>query len=284
MASSLRPLAAFLLGIAVVSVAAAEGPSLSDSVEEGARFELVRENPSVNGERRQVMRFEVDGLEQFALVLWPAMKAPEQGWPSIIFNHGYHPDPPRYGRNSQGMNDRPGDYYRGVVQALVDRGFVVLVPDFRGHNESDGLEYTLKETPSSYYARDSVAAFLAMDTLDKLDGSQRFMLGHSMGGRVTLAALNALGSAVASASIWSTMRVPSELLMPESLDSPLLVLHARDDAVTSVQGSEALARMLHSHGRKVALDVYNGSDHLFSGEQLDEAIARSVSWFANSKN
>ncbi|MEP1593543.1 MAG: alpha/beta fold hydrolase, partial [Halieaceae bacterium] len=255
-----------------------------DAVEEGVRFELVRENPSVNGERRQVMRFEVDGLEQFALVLWPAMKAPEQGWPSILFNHGYHPDPPQYGRNSRGLNDRPGDYYRGLVQALVDRGFVVLVPDFRGHNESDGLEYTLEKTPSSYYARDSVAAFLAMDTLDKLDDSQRFMLGHSMGGLVTLAALNTLGSAVAAASVWSTIRVPNELLMPESVDSPLLVLHAQGDAVTSVQGSEALAQTLQSYGRKVELDVYNGSDHLFSGEQFDEAIASSLSWFTSNKN
>ncbi len=149
-------------------------------------FELVRENPSVNGERRQVMQFESDGLLQFALVLWPAGQAPEGGWPGLLLNHGYHPDPPAYGRNAAGKNDRPGDYYRGMAQAYVDRGLVVVVPDFRGHNESEGISYTTRDDAPLFYARDAAVAFRAMESLPGLNRSRRYMLGHSMGGRVAM--------------------------------------------------------------------------------------------------
>ena len=69
-------------------------------------FLSVSETRDAEGLRRQVVAFEVDGLTQYALVLWPVGDAPVKGWPALQFNHGFHPDPPRNGFNAQGETDR----------------------------------------------------------------------------------------------------------------------------------------------------------------------------------
>ena len=168
------------------------------------RFTRVSENPTTEGIRRQVLSFEVDGLHQCALLLWPAGEQPQQGWPVLQFNHGFHPDPPRNGFNAEGESDRPGDYYRETAQAFARAGFAVVVPDYRGHNISDGGEFTSRVLADAWYSRDAVACFLALDSLEGLDMDQAYMLGHSMGGAITLRALLALGPRVKAGALWSS--------------------------------------------------------------------------------
>ena len=68
----------------------------------------------------QVGKFTVDGLIQYTLLLQPNDAMPVSGWPVIIFNHGFHPEPHNNGRRTlDGVSDRPGDYYRQVPQALA---------------------------------------------------------------------------------------------------------------------------------------------------------------------
>lgn len=262
-----------------------QGSAGNGQVEAGGTpvFELVRENASVDGERRQVMRFSVDGLRQYVLVLWPAGERPQAGWPVLLFNHGYHPDPPEYGRNGAGENDRPGDYYRGLAQAYVHRGFVVVAPDYRGHNESEGVAFAERADGPIYYGRDAVAAFRALASLQGLDDSRRFMAGHSMGGLVTLAALAVVGEQVAAASIWSTMAPPDSTAWSARIDTPLLIQHARDDEVTRATGSATIAAQLRERGTEVRLVLRDGADHLFKGAQFDAAVALDLDWFARER-
>ena len=269
----------FLMFVLTHSWALAE-PSNSPADGAAPVFELVRENPTANGERRQLMRFTADGLRQYALVLWPAGEPPATGWPALLFNHGYHPDPPNYGRNARGENDRPGDYYRAVAQAFVDRGMVVVAPDFRGHNDSQGQEFTGREDASSYYGRDAVAAFQAMSQLPDLDEARRYMFGHSMGGLVTLAALNELGNRVAAASIWSSMALPADEGFASEACVPLLLQHARFDEVTSAAGSEQIANYLRELGTEIALEIHKSPDHLFTGADFARAVELDLAWFA----
>ncbi len=245
-------------------------------------FEVIRENPSVNGERRQVLLFESDGLVQYALLLWPVGEAPAGGWPLLLFIHGYHPNPPDYGRNASGEDDRPGDYYRVVAQAFVDRGMAVLVPDLRGHNVSEGHAFTRRDDAPAYYARDAVAAFRALDGVGGVDPSRRYLLGHSMGGLVTLAALMQLGNEVAAASIWSSMSLTDYVRPLANTGVPLLVQHARGDKTTSVTGSEVIVRELQGLGATVKFELYDSADHLFTGDQFRAAVARDLAWFAQA--
>jgi len=143
-------------------------------------FVHLRDSPSVAGERREVVSFQSDGLQQFALILWPAGEKPEKGWPVLLFNHGYHPNPPDYGRIASGENSRPGDYYRGVAQAFADSGYLVVVPDYRGHNDSEGAEFTSRALADHWYTRDAIAAYFGLASLEGFDPGRVHMLGHSM--------------------------------------------------------------------------------------------------------
>jgi len=71
------------------------------------------------------------------------------------------------------VTDRPGDYYRALPITFARKGFLVVVPDFRGHNDSQGLEYAHGLLESNWYSRDSIAAFRALDSLrPSLSGAQ----------------------------------------------------------------------------------------------------------------
>lgn len=166
---------------------------------------MVNENPSLPGSQSKTVRFMADGLEQYALVLSPTGSPPADGWPVLLFNHGHHPDPPQYGRIEDGVTDRPGNYYRSLPLAYAAAGFMVVVPDFRGHNDSQGLSYTAGMLEASWYARDSIAAFSAIPSLANADSTQVFAWGHSMGGEVTLKLVLALGQRLRAASLWSTV-------------------------------------------------------------------------------
>jgi len=174
-----------------------------------AEFKTEYERKPVEGIERRVVSFTVDQLVQFALILEPPGEAPAEGWPVLLMNHGHHPDPPQYGRIANGDTDRPGDYYRVLPLAFAKLGFLVVVPDFRGHNESEGAEFAVGPLESNWYSRDSIAAFRALDSIPEAHGKHRFMWGHSMGGAVTLRALLALQGDVRGASIWSSTTTDS---------------------------------------------------------------------------
>lgn len=193
----------------VTQVVAEEGGLLpaalsSMALDANYEFHLVRNNPTTEGIRREVLGFEVDGLSQYALLLRPVGTAPEGGWPIVQFNHGFHPNPPLNGFNAAGESDRPGDYYRETVQAFARAGFAVIAPDYRGHNASEGEEFTRRVLADAWYSRDAIACFLALSSLADLNLDRAYMLGHSMGGSITLRAMQALGDRVRAGSVWST--------------------------------------------------------------------------------
>ena len=167
-------------------------------------FEPEFEREPLDGMPRRVVSFRADGLKQYALVLEPAGAPPATGWPILLLNHGHHPNPFDYGRIADGSTDRPGDYYRAIPPAFARQGFLVVAPDFRGHNDSEGGEYAHGLLESYWYTRDTIAAFRALGSLPNADISNVFMWGHSMGGAVTLRAVLALGDEVRGASIWSS--------------------------------------------------------------------------------
>ena len=66
-----------------------------------------------------------DGLKVHAMVAVPNRDMPEAGFPILIANHGYVPEPGKYGITAAGIDSRPGDYYRSVPELYASRGFLV---------------------------------------------------------------------------------------------------------------------------------------------------------------
>lgn len=219
----------------------------------------VRFNPSVAGERREVVSFQSDGLRQFALILWPAGEQPAKGWPVLLFNHGYHPNPPDYGRIVSGENSRPGDYYRGVAQAFADSGYLVVVPDYRGHNDSDGAEFTSRALADHWYTRDAIAAYFGSVSLEGIDPRRVYMLGHSMGGPITQRALLVLGDKIRAASVWSGS---SERLQVSLLVRDLGKSGGNDTLDIEKPGLDELTQELALLGGEVSYEDLTARKHI----------------------
>lgn len=161
-----------------------------------------RQLPSGAGFTAYLVSYRSDGLNVRALVAVPELAAPPSGFPVLVANHGFHPDPPRYGITADGVQSRPGDYYRAIPALFTAQGFLVVMADYRGHNTSEGLEYTGGFLATLYYTRDVLALLGGLHSVEQADTENVFLWGHSLGAEVTLRALLA-GDRVKGASLWS---------------------------------------------------------------------------------
>ena len=254
----------------------------------------LKRNPLANplkGLLAQVGKFSVDGLNQYTLLLQPKDGMPESGWPVIIFNHGFHPEPYKNGRRTlDGVSDRPGDYYRQIPQRFARQGFLVIAPDYRGHNDSSGAEYTLQESSPNWYARDVLGLIDKLQSTGSANMDHLFMLGHSMGAEVTLLAAAALGDKLKGVSIWSAYvpmvtnsSVQQTKLQASSqlghLYGPINIHHSKDDLTTAFKGSVMIANRLDQLGKAGKLYSYLSANHLFTDDNLELAITRDTALF-----
>ena len=249
-------------------------------------------NP-LKGLLAHVGKFSVDGLNQYTLLLQPEDGMPESGWPVIIFNHGFHPEPHKNGRRTlDGVSDRPGDYYRQIPQRLARQGFLVIAPDYRGHNDSSGAEYTLQESSPNWYARDVLGIVDKLQSTGSANMDHLFMLGHSMGAEVTLLAAAALGDKLKGISIWSAyvpevanisskqLRIQSSSQL-DQIYGPINIHHSKDDQTTIFEESVIIANQLDQLGKIGQLYSYVSASHLFTGDNLQLAISRDTALFRN---
>lgn len=203
--------APFLLTIAMACVAtSACSKPVPSSIEElrsktfDVTLEVERALAGGDGFSAYLVSYESAGLTVHALVAVPDAEMPEGGFPVVVANHGHHPDPPQYGITADGVDSRPGDYYRSIPGLFAAHGFLVVMPDFRGHNDSEGIEFTDGMLESSYYTEDVAALLSAIGQIDNADADNVFMWGHSMGAEVTLRTL-LVTDRVRAASLWSSV-------------------------------------------------------------------------------
>jgi len=228
-----------------------------------------------------------DGLKVHAMVAVPKAAAPAQGFAAVIANHGYVPDPRKYGIGADGINSRPGDYYRSVPELYASRGFMVIMPDFRGHNSSEGYEQIKVQDRENMaaivaaYAADVSALLPHLDEIELLDLERVFMWSHSMGGGVSMHALLDT-DVVKASSFWATMNVEQLSEQFASLDGPVMIQHAIGDASADSQNSQDLADALQTIEHPVLLHIYEGSDHYFEGDMREKAADRDAEFFSSS--
>ncbi|MCL5969940.1 MAG: alpha/beta fold hydrolase [Patescibacteria group bacterium] len=115
-----------------------------------------------------------DGLKIYGLLTVPTGEKPLNGWPVIIFNHGYIP-PQQY---------KTTERYIAYVDAFARVGYIVFKPDYRGNGNSEGKPEGAYYSPS--YAIDVLNAITTLKHYKDADPEKIGMWGHSMGGNITL--------------------------------------------------------------------------------------------------
>ena len=129
--------------------------------------------PGANYDRSRVSYLS-EGLKIFALLTVPRGERPAPGWPVIVFNHGYIP-PAQY---------RTTERYVAYVDGFARNGYVVLRPDYRGHDRSEGRASGGYGSPD--YSVDVLNAVASIKRYEGADPARIGMWGHSMGGHITL--------------------------------------------------------------------------------------------------
>jgi len=215
----------------------------------------------------------------------------EGPFPVLILNHG-HIDTSIY-TNGRGLR-REQDYF-------ARHGYAILHTDYRNHAESskddrDDLAVRLS------YAEDAINAVHAVKNanLPNLDTEKIGMLGHSMGGGVTLGALviepGLVDAAVLYAPVSGDMRKSYERWMsrrPETAkeiaelygtptSSPefwnnvssenfynritalIAIFHGDADKDVPLEWSEQTKSLLEEQGKQVELTIYQNAPHEFT--------------------
>ncbi len=125
-----------------------------------------------------------EGLKIYGFLTVPFGEKPKDGWPLILFNHGYIP-PDQYSTANS---------YAIMIDPLASAGYIVFASDYRGNDNSKGTPMQPYVSPD--YVTDSMNALASIEKYKGIEpsaSSGRFVdtnrigvFGHSMGGNITL--------------------------------------------------------------------------------------------------
>jgi dipeptidyl aminopeptidase/acylaminoacyl peptidase len=230
-----------------------------------------------------------------------------QKHPALVWIHGSGSD-----QNFLGWH--PGAYrmYYSVSQYLVQQGYIVLTPDYRGSSGysrawATGVHLGLGVNDTA----DVAAGADYLKTLPFVDPDRIGVWGLSYGGFLTLQALNTdpllwrCGIDVAGVVDWATYgagyttprlgtpvenpeiyKVSAPIYHMEKLARPLLVLHGTNDRNVQFRDSLRVIDTLLKLDKPFEMGVYPGEIHFFRRAHiLRDAWRRAEAFFdANLKN
>lgn len=241
------------------------------------------------------------------LIISGIMNVPkgEGPFPVLILNHGYI-DPVVY-TNGRGLK-REQDY-------LARQGYIVIHPDYRNHAASSDVENDHMNLRLGY-TEDVINAVYAVQEseYDFFDKEHIGMLGHSMGGGITLnivvAQPDLLDAAVLFAPVsaeyrdnfdkWTRNRSEQaeEILstygtfseQPEFWDNmspinflnniktPVMLHHGTEDESVPLAWSDNLAEAMEQENKNVTYYIYENEPHEFINA-WSQVMRRSVDFF-----
>ncbi len=289
-----------------MSIAAARGREYP-----GSPIEIEQELTAAVGYRRYYASYLSDGLKIYGLLTVPRGEKPEDGWPAIVFNHGYIP-PQVY---------QTTERYVAYVDRLARAGYIVFRIDYRGHDRSEGLARGAYGYPD--YTIDVLNAVGALKQFPDADPGRIGMWGHSMGGYLTLRSM-VISPDVRAGVVWGGVvgsykeiiydwRRGSQPLSgtpvfrsgwrqdwvvrygtPEEnlefwdsvsattyladLSGPLQLHHGGADKDVPAAFSESLAKRIEAIGGEAELFVYPGDDHDIT-RYFSAAMNETVAFF-----
>lgn len=254
-----------------------------------------------------------DGLKINGLLTIPDGKKPKEGWPAIVFIHGYIP-PTQYETLTR---------YVDHVDYLARNGFVVFKIDLRGHGQSEG------ESGGAYYSSDYIidvlSAVIALENSTFVKKNSIGLWGHSMAGNVVFRSI-AVNTKISAVVIWAgavytyedfqKYRLNDNSYRPPSMSTsrnvrrkklfdthgefskdsdfwkkvvatnylkdiktPIQLHHSVDDNVVNIDYSKNLNNILDKTTILHEFYEYGDGGHNISGISFNTAMERSVSFF-----
>lgn len=253
--------------------------------------------------RRFVASYKSENLKIFGLLTVPLTSMPAEGFPTIIFVHGYIP-PKQYST----INSYP------TYQATLARaGFVTFKPDLRGHGNSEGEPVSAHY--SEKYVVDTMNAIAYLKEYEGVNPERIGYWGHSNGGQIGLR-VALVSSDIKAASFWAGVvgsyedmfetyvenipfldnernplvqvhGLPSENpefwnpLEPyeylEDINIPIELQHGTNDADVPIELSLSLKSALEGAGKNVEYVEYS-DDHNISAN-ASRAWQKTISFF-----
>lgn len=262
--------------------------------------------------------YDSDGLKINGQLTVPTGDKPKNGWPAIVFVHGYIPP-----RNYQTLVN-----YASYVDYLARQGFVIFKIDLRGHGNSEG------EPGGGYYSGDYVTDTLnarnALQNSDFVNPNKIGLWGHSMAGNVVARAL-AVQPEIPAITIWAgavytysdltefmiddnSYQAPSEdspsrrkrnemfekygrfdpnsdfwKQVPmtnylEGIKGAISLNHAVDDSVVDIRYSRNLNSLLDKTSIVHELNEYPTGGHNFTGSTFNSAMQKTIEFFRQNLN
>lgn len=226
-------------------------------------------------------------------------------WPVLILNHGYI-DPDIY-TNGRGLK-REQDY-------LARNGFIVIHPDYRNHAESDRDDASHLSLRFGY-TEDVINAIYAVkeSNYEWFDKDNIGMLGHSMGGGITLNIITARPDLVKAAVLFApvsgdyrdnfarwTRNRPTEasdiiatygepetspdfwnnispLNFVSDISAPVMIHHGDADDSVPLEWSDKLVATLQINNKEHEYFIYPGEPHEFINA-WPQVMQRSTNFF-----
>jgi dipeptidyl aminopeptidase/acylaminoacyl peptidase len=280
--------------------------SLRKQAYPGGEFVLEKTLPNGSNYKQSIVSYRSEGWKIFGLLTVPLAKRPEQGFPAIVFVHGYIA-PKQYSTTGN---------YQGYQAVLARAGFVTFKPDLRGHGQSEGVATGAHF--SEKYTIDTLEAIAYLKKYLDVNPGKIGYWGHSNGGEIGLR-VAVISQDIKAYSLWagvvgsfvdeletynakiSFLRGSNPLVEEHGLpsqnpqfwnridpyaylndiSSPIQLQHATGDKSVPIELSRRLRDELEKVGKKVEYVEYQGDDHNI-GQNSSLAWRRTIQFFRDN--
>lgn len=235
-----------------------------------------------------LISYNSDGLTIYGAMNIPDGKGP---FPVIVLNHGYY-SPSSF---------KSGDGTQSIATILANNGYITVASDYRGHGQSDNdMEGRGGHRPE--YSIDVLNLIASIKSIPQANPDRIGMWGHSMGGEVSLRAIEATDQ-IKALVLWAptsgnaadnhgfyggrkdrpTSTPEMEGISPinflQYITTPISLHQGSEDVEVNPEWSKELNDALKKEGKSVEYFEYEGQDHNFRNLGWDEISKRTIAFF-----